>query len=336
MLLLVQGAALGATEMAAWSAWRQAVPASALPALRTELERVYLPGQALERWFRFTPEAVWVRVGEEEQGLWLELPVEEDATLAPRLPAPGPGDAPLLEGWRIAIDPGHLGGEWGEMERRAFRLGEGPVVREGDLVLAAAKRMAAALRERGAEVRLLREGSTPATDQRPADFFEEAFRDLLRERGELPTREEVQRLAELRFYRLAEIRARAELVAQWRPHVVLALHLNAEAWPDPEAPSAVPGNHGHLLVNGAYLPGEVAVPGQRRELLARWLARYSEVEVPLARALAKAMEEATGLSPFRYRGPNAAAVGGSDYVWARNLLANRIYPAPVVYLEPWV
>jgi hypothetical protein len=29
-------------------------------------------------------------------------------------------------------------------------------------------------------------------------------------------------------------------------------------------------------------------------------------------------------------------VGHSGYVWARNLLANRLYQCPVVYLEPWV
>ena len=32
----------------------------------------------------------------------------------------------------------------------------------------------------------------------------------------------------------------------------------------------------------------------------------------------------------------AQAVGGNPYVWARNLLANRLYRCPVVFLEPYV
>jgi len=31
-----------------------------------------------------------------------------------------------------------------------------------------------------------------------------------------------------------------------------------------------------------------------------------------------------------------AGVNGNPYVWARNLLANRLYRCPVVFLEPYV
>ena len=60
------------------------------------------------------------------------------------------------------------------------------------------------------------------------------------------------------------------------------------------------------------------------------------MEIPLAQSMAQAMETATGLAPYSYRGRNAIEINGSRYVWARNLMANRIYQSPVVYLEPWV
>ena len=48
------------------------------------------------------------------------------------------------------------------------------------------------------------------------------------------------------------------------------------------------------------------------------------------------MARITGLPPYSYSGSNAKRVGSSGYVWARNLLANRLYECPVVYIEPYV
>ena len=48
------------------------------------------------------------------------------------------------------------------------------------------------------------------------------------------------------------------------------------------------------------------------------------------------MARITGLPPYSYSGPNARSVGSSGYVWARNLLANRLYECPVIYIEPYV
>ena len=42
------------------------------------------------------------------------------------------------------------------------------------------------------------------------------------------------------------------------------------------------------------------------------------------------------LPPYEYTTGNALRTGGSAYVWARNLLANRLYRTPVVFLEPYV
>src|SRR5436305_5662344 len=45
----------------------------------------------------------------------------------------------------------------------------------------------------------------------------------------------------------------------------------------------------------------------------------------------------TGLAPYQYPTANSATkVGRSGYVYARNLLATRLYRCPVVYCEPYV
>src|ERR1700747_3319965 len=49
------------------------------------------------------------------------------------------------------------------------------------------------------------------------------------------------------------------------------------------------------------------------------------------------MARETGLPPYEYPTTNSTTrVGSSGYVYARNLLATRLYRCPVVYCEPYV
>ena len=71
-------------------------------------------------------------------------------------------DALPLEGLRLALDPGHIGGRWAPFEGRHFRVDPGDHwVREGELVLEVALLVEAALSELGADVVLLRRENRP-------------------------------------------------------------------------------------------------------------------------------------------------------------------------------
>ena len=70
--------------------------------------------------------------------------------------------------------------------------------------------------------------------------------------------------------------------------------------------------------------------------MVKLLNRSYDKEVAVSRAVAQSMARATGLPPYTYTSDAAINVGGSPYVWARNLLANRLFECPVVYLEPYV
>ena len=65
-------------------------------------------------------------------------------------------DEAPLGGIKIAIDPGHLGGKWAQMEERWFQLGNSIPVTEGDLTLRVAQILAPRLRSLGAEVAFVR------------------------------------------------------------------------------------------------------------------------------------------------------------------------------------
>jgi hypothetical protein len=144
--------------------------------------------------------------------------------------------------------------------------------------------------------------------------------------------------SEMLFYRYSEIRRRAVLVnTKLHPDLVVCLHFNAEGWGDPDNPTMVPGNHLHLLVNGSYLQSELEFDDERFEMIRRLLSRVCTEELPIADVMANAMAKQTGLPAFQYPTTlTTTKIGTSGYVYARNLLATRVYRCPVVYCEPYV
>jgi hypothetical protein len=93
----------------------------------------------------------------------------------------------------------------------------------------------------------------------------------------------------------------------------------------------------HLLVNGSYLAPELEFDDERFEMIRRLLSRAYDEELPLAEAVAGAMAKETQLPPYAYPTTlTTTKVGSTGYVYARNLLATRLYRCPVVYCEPYV
>jgi N-acetylmuramoyl-L-alanine amidase len=261
----------------------------------------------------------------------------------PRQKPPGP-----LSDLRVAIDPGHLGGTWAQLEERWFKVSDAPPVQEGDMTLRVAQMLMPRLQQLGAKVSLVRDKLEPTTTKRPDDF-EELAKAILQKGGITQPREDfvgpadpakeqsVHWNRDLLFYRNSEIRQRAQIVnRRLRPDIVLCLHFNAEPWGDPANPMLVEKNHLHVLVNGCYLPAELEFDDERFEMLQRLLSRAYLEEVMVAEKLAETLARKTQLPPYEYTKDNALKVATSGYVYARNLLATRLYKCPTIYLEPYV
>jgi N-acetylmuramoyl-L-alanine amidase len=266
---------------------------------------------------------------------------------AKSLPAAKP-EKPL-SGLRIALDPGHLGGKWAKMEERWFQVGDTKPVTEGDLTLRVARILAPHLRKLGAKVFFVKNSTEPVTSKRPGDFKQLARRILIKNgipepRPEIldandPAKEGTIRWqSEILFYRYSEIRRRAVIVnTKLHPDLVLCLHFNAEGWGDPKSPMLIDNNHLHLLVNGSYLQEELQFDDERFEMIRRLLSRAYDEELPLADTVAAAVARETQLPAFQYPTTlTTTRVGSTPYVYARNLLATRLYRCPVVYCEPYV
>lgn len=260
------------------------------------------------------------------------LPTPRHWKTTETLPA-RPTEKPLSN-LHIAIDPGHIGGEWAKIEGRWFQIGTAKPVTEGDMTLHVAKLLKPLLEEMGAKISLVRDKPEPVTPFRPENLIELAEND-----DTLTDPISIQRFTEKLFYRTAEIRARADLVnSTLKPDLVLCLHFNADAWGDPDNPTLVPNNHFHVLLNGAYTSDEIRLEDQRFGMLKKLLQRTHEEELIVGRSVAETFAKISGLPPFIYHpgGGNFQPIPSSPYLYARNLLANRLYDCPVIFMEPYV
>lgn len=292
------------------------------------LESVYTKNQAWKPWIRIANNHAEIRTHalEPEKKYRLDF-AELTPTEPPRygwnwqrsetLP-PAPADTPL-SGIHIALDPGHIGGDFAKMEARDLSYGGHSPIREGEMTLLTCQKLKPMLENLGAKVSLVRTKNEPVTNQRPKDFH---------------TITTPQKVAEQIFYRTAEIRARADLVNEKiQPDLVLCFHFNATGSPVP-----LPGQHFHLLINGAYHPSELIHDDERFQMLTRLLSRTYADEIPLARSFAAAFASETGLPPYQYSptNPYALNLDNDPAIWARNLLANRSYHCPVIFFEPYI
>ena len=272
------------------------------------LDEIYAPNDAFEDWIQIFPGHARIKTDSAVYRLrfaseTVQKPIER--YWRPRSDLiPAGGEKPL-EGLCIALDPGHLGGRWAQMEERFFQIGDSPPVREGDLVLIVAHLLEKELTRLGAEVKLVRDGPVPATHETPQTLRPRAEQLLAESSRQLspvidPERNEsdeaVQKLSELLFYRVSEIRARAEKINHdLRRDIVLALHFNAAPWTDEEKQTLSGENHLHVLVNGAYSAVELSHDDVRYEMLHKLLSRTADEEIALAEAIAAGLARATGL-----------------------------------------
>jgi N-acetylmuramoyl-L-alanine amidase len=314
------------------------------------LNDVYAVGGTAQKWIRVDPDYAEIRTSDDHR-LKLRF-AKDDGKRIPRFwhdpkTLPSNNDQPLA-GLTIALDPGHLGGSWAKMEERWFQIGNSEAIREGDLTLQTAKRLAPRLRELGAKVVFVHSKPGPVTSLRPDDLRSEA-RASLKSQGVDPISQtyngpadpekehsitwETERL----FYRVAEIHERARRVNhRIRPDLTVCLHFNAEPWGDPANPTLTDIDHLHLIVNGAYAESELANADVRYQMLLKLLSQSFDEELGIAESVAHSLSEATRLPAYHYNSDNAHKVGTSGYVWARNLLANRLYHCPVAYVECYV
>ncbi len=250
-----------------------------------------------------------------------------------------------LAGLRIALDPGHIGGEWGRMEERFFVRGTDRPVQEGVLNLITARLLRQRLQSLGASVTLTRDNFEPVTSARPEQFRQQARETILDNvalfdvfppvEREAAMADAIRRRQEILFFRQSEIAARARLINdQHKPHLTLCIHFNAVEWN--HRYELVEDNRLVVFIHGNYLDAELDDDAQKYRLFHKLLERTHPLELSLSEAIAESLASATGLPPVVYgQGSGAIRFGPNPYIYARNLAANRLINGPVIFLEPY-
>lgn len=240
-----------------------------------------------------------------------------------------------LQGLRVVIDPGHIGGNYASVEERKFKFGETIPVQEGNLTLTVSKILEQQLISLGAEVDLTRTELTPVNPKRAEDYVNYA-KSKMSVTGALMSEDSVARASEKLFYRAGEIRERARIVnSEFKPDVVICVHFNAVAWDETLLEE---NEHAHMILHGAYTSGELARDDQRFQLMRKLLQRSHEEERKVSASVARSMTLHTGLPPYMYAPESSRALNVDEdpYLWARNLAANRSFECPVVFCEPYL
>jgi N-acetylmuramoyl-L-alanine amidase len=306
------------------------------------LQRVFDPEGALGAYLEMSESAVAVfRDREKTQPLFRLRFAAPTSTPRPELAPFALADPtkPLL-GKVICLDPGHIGGDWADIEERTFRIGRDRPVVEGELNLQTCRLLAERLSAAGAKVVWTHEGFAPTTEVRPADLYPEAIEYLLKD----PANRRLPRFsmnglirwnAELLFYRSAEIQARARRVnEELRPDFTLCLHYNAAPWGSPGRASLTSVSRLVLFSHGSYTASELAYDDQKFNLFRKLLENSTPSELAIGGAIGQQFKEKWGVPPENYEGSGYAhASGASPYVWHRNLIANRLFRGPVIFVE---
>lgn len=275
------------------------------------LQTIYTKGDTWKKWITIDEEKNHATVGDftlqfaktDQAAPGSIYDWKKRATLSPSRALP-------LEGLHIALDPGHIGGTYADIEDREYQW-EDTTIQEGTMTLATAKILAPMLEKIGASVTLVRTKLAPVTTKSADDFTNPVL-----------------------FYRTSEIRARAKLVNETiKPDLVVCLHFNGSASRTPES-----RQHFHIILNGTYAAEELAHEDERFQMLQRLLSGTITEEIPLAREVAGACNDILKLPPYKYRSssPYSQNLANHPNLWARNLLANRLYQCPVIFMEPYV
>jgi hypothetical protein len=258
--------------------------------------------------------------------------------------AAGGGGSLPLKGIKIALDPGHIGGDWAKLEARWFQIGNDPPVEEAKLNMMTCEILAARLRADGATIIWAKRGYEPVTDLRPEDLQSEAVAALKlhhpkESSGFMPSfllygEKRVDEEAALLFYRVAEIRARGDVVNRQHPDVTICVHYNADDWGDPNHPTLTSHSRLVIFTNGAYEKSELAYDDYKFDMLRKLLDRTAVPEERGCALVGQSMLDTLKYPPEVYPG-NYFAHHLTDVpsVYARDLLANRIYHGPVIYCE---
>lgn len=236
---------------------------------------------------------------------------------------------------KIAIDPGHFGGQFARLEERYIEMeyeGKALYFDEGSLAFLTALHLRKKLEEQGATVLLTRKGIGEGAY--PENFF-----DWLKNHPEFWEKGVPLSTIFLRHYNRLDLRARAELINNFNPDLTLLIHYNAidSELPDSNQTKETTRNFNLVFIPGAFCQGELVNPEDRYNFLRLICTQDLEKSYEMAQELVSLFTTHLQVPPLKTAKREISGFGNSlissDGVFCRNLCLTRLIKGPLCYGE---
>jgi N-acetylmuramoyl-L-alanine amidase len=260
-----------------------------------------------------------------------------------------------LKGKRIAIDPGHIAGDFqtGDLEKKHLRFdnypaaGDSVEIAEGMLTFATATLLKQKLEEQGAIVMLTRNcNGCTAFGKTFEHWKKEDLKttvDSLYKLGRLTQSQKQHFLAKPAdkdvfrvVFRDWELQQRSKLINEFRPDISVVIHFNVDEkntnWTKPTTKNA-----NMAFVGGAFVKSDLATMEKRFEFLRLLITTDLEESIELSSSVLKQMESIlkvpTAEQNYAQYLKESCLPTNQKGVYCRNLQLTRYIHGPMIYGE---
>jgi N-acetylmuramoyl-L-alanine amidase len=247
-----------------------------------------------------------------------------------------------LQGWRIALDPGHFAGNMktAKVEGKFIdiKVGEKQIsFFESEWAWYTARILQKKLEATGAQVILTRNKfQHTALDDTYENWYQN-YRQSLLDSGKSTSELSPYKAFVSKFFRM-ELAERAKKINDFKPHLTLIMHYNVEAnntgWQKP-----VETNYSMVFVGGSFQEKELAQTEQRFHLLRLLLTEDLAQSIRFSEKILTKIQKGLGVKPIPAKNNQAFLAENSlltekTGVYSRNLTLTREVAGVLAYIEP--
>lgn len=247
--------------------------------------------------------------------------------------------SPDLKNIRIAIDPGHFGGSWAELEERYVAIpaemtkNKQPIrFHEGDLTYSTALELKRLLENEGAVVLLTRSGIGRGAIKE--DFFEwiRTHADSIQKSSPLP---QVFR----NYYNREDLKERAKIINAFSPDLTIVIHFNSHLTEEEKKQKSLltRSNYNLAFIPGAFCKGELNTVRDRYEFLRLIVTHQVEESLKLSESVTKQFVKYLDV-PLISENEKISYIDRvclfqKQGIYSRNLVLTRLIHSPICYGE---
>lgn len=303
--------------------------------LASRIQRYLQKSDEIRHYYKLTPDALYLYASaadhHNEHPEYI-LRLRSQPTTRPKAKLTKP-----LSAYRIAIDPGHLGGSYADLEERKVFIPYHPNLPsqelikfdEGTLNLMTAKVLRDLLQQSGMTVMLTKEQAGQAVYSQTFETWQSTQ----------PSRSLSPSELFRKFYNSLDLRARAEKINAFQPDLTIIIHYNAheDVNPDTQTNRMGPYNYNMAFVGGSFCKNELKDEEGRYAFLRLLLTDDLDLSIQLSHQILQQFTTHLKVPLVKAEDPvpylRTVCLPIEEGLYARNLVLTRCVKGPVCYGE---